>query len=157
MDQTIENCSISVNVQKADFDINSEIKTIKSKKIIGGIANFTGVVRNSGEEKEELVSLELEHYPGMTEKAIMLICEDAQKRWNLYSIRVIHRVGRLFAGDNIVLVVTASEHRKEAFKSAEFIMDFLKSRAPIWKKEHYKTHSSWVHSKEVDELTLSDW
>ncbi|MFL2812460.1 MAG: molybdenum cofactor biosynthesis protein MoaE [Paracoccaceae bacterium] len=93
----------------------------------------------------------------MTEKAIMLICEDAQKRWNLYSIRVIHRVGRLFAGDNIVLVVTASEHRKEAFKSAEFIMDFLKSRAPIWKKEHYKTHSSWVHSKEVDELTLNDW
>ena len=157
MDQTIENCSISVNVQKADFDINSEIKTIKSKKIIGGIANFTGVVRNSGEEKEELVSLELEHYPGMTEKAIMLICEDAQKRWNLNSIRVIHRVGRLFAGDNIVLVVTASAHRKEAFNSAEFIMDFLKSRAPIWKKEHYKTHSSWVQSKEVDELILNNW
>ena len=157
MDQTIENCSISVNVQKADFDINSEIKIIKSKKIIGGIANFTGVVRNSGRKKEELMSLELEHYPGMTEKAIMLICEDAQKRWNLNSIRVIHRVGRLFAGDNIVLVVTASAHRKEAFNSAEFIMDFLKSRAPIWKKEHYKTHSSWVQSKEVDELILNDW
>ena len=157
MHQTIEKCYISVNVQKSDFDINSEIKTIKSNKIIGGIANFTGVVRNSGGEKEELVSLELEHYPGMTEKAIMLICEDAQKRWNLNSIRVIHRVGRLFAGDNIVLVVTASAHRKEAFNSAEFIMDFLKSRAPIWKKEHYKTHSSWVQSKEVDELVLNDW
>ena len=157
MHQTIEKCYISVNVQKADFDINSEIKIIKSNKIIGGIANFTGVVRNSGGEKEELVSLELEHYPGMTEKAIMLICEDAQKRWNLNSIRVIHRVGKLFAGDNIVLVVTASSHRKEAFKSAEFIMDFLKSRAPIWKKEHYKTHSSWVQSKEVDELSLSEW
>ena len=114
-------------------------------------------MRNSGREKEELVSLELEHYPGMTEKAIMLICEDAQKRWNLNFIKVIHRVGRLFAGDNIVLVLTASAHRKEAFKSAEFIMDFLKSRAPIWKKEHYRTHSSWVQSKEEDELILNDW
>ena len=157
MHQTIEKCYISVNVQKADFDINSEIKTIKSNKVIGGIANFTGVVRNSGGEKEELVSLELEHYPGMTEKVIMSVCEDAQKRWNLNSIRVIHRVGRLFTGENIVLVVTASAHRKEAFNSAEFIMDFLKSRAPIWKKEHYRTHSLWVQSKEEDELILNDW
>ena len=157
MHQTIYNCYISVNIQEADFDINSEIKTIKFNQNIGGIAHFTGVVRNSGGEKEKLVSLELEHYPGMTEKSIMLICEDAQKRWNLNSIRVIHRVGRLFTGDNIVLVVTASAHRKEAFNSAEFIMDFLKSRAPIWKKEHYKTHSSWVQSKEVDELILNDW
>ena len=75
----------------------------------------------------------------------------------LNSIRVIHRVGRLLTGDNIVLVITASAHRKAAFKSAEFIMDFLKSRAPIWKKEHYKTHSSWVQSKEEDELFLHDW
>ena len=82
MHQTIKKCYISVNVQKVDFDINSEIKKIKFNKIIGGIANFTGVVRNSGRKKEELMSLELEHYPGMTEKAIMLICEDAQKRWN---------------------------------------------------------------------------
>ena len=157
MQKTVENCLISVTIQEVDFDINSEINSIKSKKLIGGIANFIGVVRNSSIEKEELVSLELEHYPEMTEKAIMSICKDAQKRWKLNSIRVIHRVGKLFAGDNIVLVITSSAHRKEAFKSAEFIMDFLKSRAPIWKKENYKTHSSWVISKEVDELLLNDW
>ena len=157
MNQNFENCFISINVQKDDFDINSEINFIKSKKIIGGIVNFIGVVRDTSEEKEELVSLELEHYPGMTERAILSICQDAQKRWKLNSIRVIHRVGRLLTGDNIVLVITASAHRKAAFKSAEFIMDFLKSRAPIWKKEHYKTHSSWVQSKEEDELILHDW
>ena len=157
MNQNFENCFISINVQKGDFDINSEINFIKSKKIIGGIVNFIGVVRDISEEKEELVSLELEHYPGMTERAILSICQDAQERWKLNSIRVIHRVGRLLTGDNIVLVITASAHRKAAFKSAEFIMDFLKSRAPIWKKEHYKTHSSWVQSKEEDELILHDW
>ena len=157
MHQNIENCFISINVQKDDFDINTEINSIKSKKIIGGIVNFTGVVKDTSEEKEELVSLELEHYPRMTERAILLICQDAQKRWKLNSIRVIHRVGRLLRGDNIVLVITASAHRKEAFKSAEFIMDFLKSRAPIWKKEHYKTHSSWVQSRQEDELILHDW
>ena len=157
MNQNFENCFISINVQKDDFYINSEINLMKSKKIIGGIVNFTGVVRDTSEENEELVSLELEHYPGMTERAILSICQDAQKRWKLNSIRVIHRVGRLLIGDNIVLVITASAHRKAAFKSAEFIMDFLKSRAPIWKKEHYKTHSSWVQSKEEDELILNDW
>ena len=93
----------------------------------------------------------------MTEKAIMTICRDAQKRWEINFVKVIHRVGNLKTGDNIVLVITASAHRKESFKSAEFIMDFLKSRAPIWKKEHYKTHSSWVQSKEEDELSLKDW
>ena len=157
MNQNFENCFVSINVQKDDFDINSEINFIKSNKMTGGIVNFTGVVRDTIKEKEELVSLELEHYPGMTERAILSICQDAQKRWKLNSIRVIHRVGRLLTGDNIVLVITASAHRKAAFKSAEFIMDFLKSRAPIWKKEHYKTHSSWVQSKEEDELFLHDW
>ena len=157
MNQNFENCFVSINVQKDDFDINSEINFIKSNKITGGIVNFTGVVRDKSEKKEELVSLELEHYPGMTERAILSICQDAQERWKLNSIRVIHRVGRLLTGDNIVLVITASAHRKAAFKSAEFIMDFLKSRAPIWKKEHYKTHSSWVQSKEEDELILHDW
>ncbi len=148
---------ISVNIQKDDFDVNAEIQSIRSRKIIGGIINFIGVVRDTQKEKEELVSLELEHYPGMTEKAIMSICRDAQKKWEINFVRVIHRVGNLKTGDNIVLVITASAHRKESFKSAEFIMDFLKSRAPIWKKEHYKTHSSWVQSKEADELLLKDW
>ena len=151
------NCFISVNIQKDDFDVNAEIQSIGSRKIIGGIANFIGVVRDSEKEKEELVSLELEHYPGMTEKSIMSICRDAQKRWEINFVKVIHRIGNLKIGDNIVLVITASPHRKESFKAAEFIMEFLKSRAPIWKKEHYKTHSSWVQSKEGDELLLKDW
>ena len=157
LNKKINNCFISVKIQKDDFDVNAEIKSIGTRKIIGGIANFIGVVRDSQKEKEELVSLELEHYPGMTEKAIMTICLDAQKRWEINFVKVIHRVGNLKTGDNIVLVITASAHRKESFKSAEFIMDFLKSRAPIWKKEHYKTHSSWVQSKEEDELSLKDW
>ncbi len=157
LNKKINNCFISVNIQKDDFDVNAEIQSIRSGKIIGGIINFIGVVRDSQKEKEELVSLELEHYPGMTEKAIMSICRDAQKRWEINFVRVIHRVGNLKTGDNIVLVITASAHRKESFKSAEFIMDFLKSRAPIWKKEHYKTHSTWVQSKEADELLLKDW
>ena len=153
----INNCFISVNIQKDDFDVNTEIQSIGSIKKIGGIANFIGVVRDSQNDKDELVSLELEHYPGMTEKAIMSICRDALKRWEINFVSVIHRVGNLKTGDNIVLVITASAHRKESFKSAEFIMDFLKSRAPIWKKEHYKTHSSWVQSKEADELSLKNW
>jgi len=157
LNKKINNCLISVNIQKDDFDVNAEIQSIRSRKIIGGIINFIGVVRDTQKEKEELVSLELEHYPGMTEKAIMSICRDAQKKWEINFVRVIHRVGNLKTGDNIVLVITASAHRKESFKSAEFIMDFLKSRAPIWKKEHYKTHSSWVQSKEADELLLKDW
>ena len=153
----INNCFISVKIQKDDFDVNAEIQSIRSRKIIGGIINFIGVVRDTHKEKDELISLELEHYPGMTEKAIMSICRDALKRWKINFVSVIHRVGNLKTGDNIVLVITASAHRKESFKSAEFIMDFLKSRAPIWKKEHYKTHSSWVQSKEKDELSLKDW
>ena len=157
LNKKINNCFISVNIQKDDFDVNAEIQSIRSGKIIGGIINFIGVVRDSQKDKEELVSLELEHYPGMTEKAIMSICRDAQKRWEINFVRVIHRVGNLKTGDNIVLVITASAHRKESFQSAEFIMDFLKSRVPIWKKEHYKTHSTWVQSKEADELLLKDW
>ena len=157
LNKKINNCFISVNIQEDDFDVNAEIQSIRSGKIIGGIINFIGVVRDSQKDKEELVSLELEHYPGMTEKAIMSICREAQKKWEINFVRVIHRVGKLKTGDNIVLVITASAHRKESFQSAEFIMDFLKSRAPIWKKEHYKTHSTWVQSKEADELLLKDW
>ena len=120
LNKKINNCLISVNIQEDDFDLNAEIQSIRSRKIIGGIINFIGVVRDTQKEKEELVSLELEHYPGMTEKAIMSICRDAQKRWEINFVRVIHRVGNLKTGDNIVLVITSSAHIKESFKSAEF-------------------------------------
>ena len=127
------------------------------RKIIGGIANFIGVVRDSQKEEEELVSLELEHYPGMTEKAIMTICRDAQKRWAINFVKVIHRVGNLKTGDNIVLVITASAHRKESFKSAEFIMDFLKTDAPFWKSEETQDGSFWISEREKDKKASESW
>ena len=108
MKKKINNCFISVNIQKDDFDVNAEIQSIGSIKKIGGIANFIGVVRDSLNEKDELISLELEHYPGMTEKAIMSICRDALKRWKINFVSVIHRVGNLKTGDNIVCLLYTS-------------------------------------------------
>ena len=150
LNKKINNCFISVNIQKDDFDVNAEIKSIGTRKIIGGIANFIGVVRDSQKEKEELVSLELEHYPGMTEKAIMTICRDAHKRWEINFVRVIHRVGNLKTGDNIVLVITASKHRKEAIESCHFIIDWLKTKGPFWKYEKTKDKGFWVDAKKND-------
>ena len=151
-------CELSVSVQELDFDVQYEIDNIKSrKKNFGGLASFLGQVRDSEENGKTLLCLELEHYPDMTEKEIIAICNDARSKWELHDIRVIHRVGKLIPGDNIVLVLAASYHREEAFKAVEFIMDFLKSRVPIWKKEHYESNSFWVKSKKSDEELLSRW
>ena len=151
-------CNLSISVQELDFDIQYEIDNIKRrKKNFGGLASFLGQVRDSAENDKTLLFLELEHYPDMTEKEITSICNDALGKWELHDIRVIHRVGKLIPGDNIVLVLATSSHREEAFKAVEFIMDFLKSRVPIWKKEHYENNSSWVKSKKSDEELLSRW
>jgi len=151
-------CGLFVSIQKSDFNLKHEIDTIKkSSQNIGGLVFFMGQVRNSGEDDQKLNYLELEHYPVMTEKEISSICHEATRKWKLNSIKIIHRVGRLLPGDNIVLVIVASSHRKEAFKAAEFIMDFLKSRVPIWKKEYFENNSSWVQSKEKDEKYILDW
>ena len=158
MSLEIELCEISVSVRENDFDLNLEIDHIKkSKKNIGGLASFLGQVRNSEEENQELLCLELEHYPDMTDKEILTICQNAKGKWQLHNIRVIHRVGKLLPGENIVLVIVASSHRKEAIKAVEYIMDYLKSRVPIWKKEHYNHNSSWVQSRKSDEDLLSEW
>ena len=150
--------NFSVSVQRSDFNFNQELDSIKKlNKNFGALASFLGQVRGTGDGNKALLSLELEHYPDMTEKEIIAICSSANDMWNLHTIRVVHRVGKLFPGDNIVLVLVASAHRKEAIKAVEFIMDFLKSRVPLWKKENYKRNSFWVDSKKTDEDSLHKW
>ena len=150
--------NFSVSVQEPDFNFNQELDAIKNlNKNVGGLSSFLGQVRGTGDGNKALLSLELEHYPDMTEKEIISICSNANDMWNLQAIRVVHRIGKLFPGDNIVLVLVASAHRKEAIKAVEFIMDFLKSRVPLWKKENYKMNSSWVDSKKTDEDSLLKW
>ena len=122
-----------ISIQHADFDLAREIKAVQSeRKDIGAIVTFTGTVRDMG---GTLKSMTLEHYPGMTERELTTIAKEAETRWPLTGCTVIHRVGKLAPGDNIVVVITTSAHRQAAFQAAEFLMDFLKSRAPFWKKE----------------------
>lgn len=120
----------------------------------GAIVTFTGIVRD---DTGRMQALELEHYPGMTERAITAIAGKAQARWSLSDVLVIHRYGRLAVGEQIMMVATAARHRREAFEAAEFLMDFLKSRAPFWKKEIGPDGQSWVAAKDSDEDALRRW
>lgn len=120
----------------------------------GAIVTFTGVVRD---DTGRMQALELEHYPGMTERAITAIAGEARVRWSLSDVLVIHRYGRLAVGEQIMMVATAARHRREAFEAAEFLMDFLKSRAPFWKKEIGPDGQSWVAAKDSDEDALRRW
>ncbi len=139
-----------INVQKEDFSIEKEIlKVRKEFKNIGAISSFIGTVRNK-RLNEKLISMTLEHYPGMTEKMIKHIENIALKKWNLQGTNIIHRYGELFPGDQIVLVITASEHRKEAVESCHFIIDWLKTKGPFWKYEKTKAKGYWVDAKESD-------
>ena len=141
---------IDVRIQTNDFDIDSEIGVLtKNQFEIGAVTIFIGLVRDLS-EKKDLRYMDLEHYPGMTEKALENICNEAAQRWKILGLTVIHRVGRLFPGDNIVLVLVSSKHRGDAYNSNEFIMDFLKSNAPIWKKETSKVGSYWVGARTSD-------
>jgi molybdopterin synthase catalytic subunit len=144
-------------VQQHDFDIDAEIARMTAgKPTVGAVVTFTGVCRDEG---GQLAALELEHYAGMAESEIRRIVEDASGRWPLSGVTVIHRYGRMLPGDRIVLVVTASEHRQAAFEAAGFLMDFLKSRAPFWKKEHRRDGSAgeWVDARTADEAALTRW
>ena len=146
-----------IRVQTDDFDIQAEIEALRQdRRDIGAIVTFTGTVRDMA-KGEPITSMELEHYPGMTEKELMRISTEAENRWPLHGCRVIHRYGTLAPGDNIVLVVTASRHRQAAFEAAEFLMDFLKSKAPFWKKETTPDGGDWVDAKESDDLALKRW
>ncbi|MFC3181339.1 molybdenum cofactor biosynthesis protein MoaE [Cypionkella sinensis] len=120
----------------------------------GAVVTFTGLVRDNG---GALAAMEIEHYPGMTEKAITAIVEEARSRWALLDALVVHRYGRLAGGEAIMMVATAARHRAEAFAAAEFLMDYLKSRAPFWKKELTSDGAEWVAAREVDEAALKRW
>ena len=148
---------MTVRVQTADFDLNAELTALRAgDPRIGALASFVGLVRdlNDGAGVSEMT---LEHYPGMTEKALAEIVEEAKARWDIYGALVIHRVGPLKPCDQIVLVAVTSAHRGEAFAACEFIMDYLKSEAPFWKKEQTPEGAKWVDARVSDDAALARW
>lgn len=149
--------AISVRVQAEDFEAAREIaKLSEGRRDIGAVVTFTGLCRD---EDGRLAALELEHYPGMAEAEIGRIAHEAAERWPLTGLTVIHRHGRIAPGSNIVLVVAASRHRRAAFEAADFLMDFLKTRAPFWKKEHLVDgeDAGWVEAKAEDDSDAARW
>lgn len=146
-----------VRIQTGDFDAGAEIAALRrGNPRIGAVASFVGVVRDVN-DGGAVGAMTLEHYPGMTEKAIEEIVSQARARWNVLDARVIHRVGRLKPADQIVLVAVASAHRGDAFAACEFIMDYLKTRAPFWKKEETGGGARWVESRESDDIAAERW
>lgn len=145
-----------ISVQEAPFDLGVETTAFTAGHTdIGAVVTFTGVVRDS--DKAPLEVMEIEHYPGMTESALTEIAQEAQTRWSLGDVLVIHRHGALKPGEMIMMVATAARHRKDAFEAAEFLMDYLKSRAPFWKREVTAAGTDWVAAKEEDEDALNRW
>ena len=143
-------------VQTEDFDLTSEVELIKStNSSIGAVVSFIGTVRDL--TSESLISLTLEHYPGMTEKSLRSIADKARKKWEIESVTIIHRVGTLVVGYQIVLVITSSKHRQAAFDSCNYIMDFLKTDAPFLKKEVSDKDEKWVGKRESDEEQKKRW
>jgi len=144
-------------VQAADFDLSTEVLRLrKADPTIGAVVTFVGLVRDIN-ENELVKGLELEHYPGMTEKSIEKIVYEARQRWVLNRVDVIHRIGELKPEDQIVYVGVASSHRKDAFAACEFIMDYLKTQAPFWKKEHTEKGAHWVDARASDDDALERW
>lgn len=144
-----------VAVQSEPFDLGAEVSAFTAAVPgAGAVVSFTGLVRDEG---GSLSGMEIEHYPGMTEKAIRGIAEEAMARWSLVDALVIHRYGKLAPGEAIMMVATAAPHRGDAFAAAEFLMDYLKSRAPFWKKETGIEGEAWVAAKDADEDALKRW
>ena len=144
-----------LSVQEAAFDLGAEANRFSDDlKGAGAVVTFSGLVRDNG---GLLTAMEIEHYPGMTEKAISAIMEEAVARWGLADALVIHRYGVLRSGEPIMMVATAASHRADAFAAAEFLMDYLKSRAPFWKKEISANGADWVAAKDSDEAALTRW
>lgn len=148
---------MGVRVQTGDFDPGVEMAAMRlGNPKIGAIASFVGIVRDLN-EGSDVAELTLEHYPGMTEKALEKIVADARARWDIYDALVVHRVGTLKPTDQIVLVVVASAHRGEAFQACEFLMDYLKTRAPFWKKEKTPDGTRWVDARTADDAAAERW
>jgi molybdopterin synthase catalytic subunit len=148
---------VTIRIQEADFDIAQEIAGLtKGRTDIGAVVSFSGVCRDS-EGSETIAALTLEHYPGMAEAEIARHTETAMARWPLTGLTVIHRVGRIRPGENIVLVLTASQHRQAAFQAAEFLMDYLKANAPFWKREESAKGTNWIDARHHDDAAAARW
>ncbi len=148
-----------VSVQTADFNLADEIATLRAQDPrVGAVCSFIGTVRDhTADEPGQISSMELEHYPGMTEASIEAMIDEALKRFDIYAARVIHRVGLLQPLDQIVLVVVTSAHRGESFQACEFLMDYLKTQAPFWKKEQNPNGAKWVDARVSDDAALAKW
>jgi len=149
--------SATIRLQREPFDVGAEVAVLRRGRIdIGAVVTFTGICR--GEENgEPIAALTLEHYPEMAEPEIARQVDAARARWSLLGLTVIHRFGRIAPGEDIVLVVAASSHRQDAFAAAEFLMDYLKTRAPFWKEVEQAGRKSWVEAKEADEAAAERW
>jgi molybdopterin synthase catalytic subunit len=148
---------MTVRVQTEDFDISREIGMLrKGNAGVGAVASFVGIVRDLN-DAANVSTLTLEHYPGMTEKALQAIVDDAKQRWDLHDVLIVHRVGELKPADQIVLVAVSSAHRGEAFAACQFVMDYLKTRAPFWKKERSPQGDRWVEARASDDDAAARW
>ena len=146
---------VTIRIQEADFDVAREMALLtRGRTDIGAVVSFSGICRGTG---GEIAALTLEHYPGMAEAEIERHAEQAMSRWPLQGLTVIHRFGRIEPGQNIVLVLTASQHRQAAFEAAEFLMDYLKTSAPFWKQEESAEGSSWVEARAHDDAAAARW
>jgi molybdopterin synthase catalytic subunit len=145
-----------VRIQEGEFDVNAELVRLRADPRVGAVACFIGVVRDLN-DGDSVASMTLEHYPGMTERALEGIVAQARERWNLYEVLVVHRVGKLRPTDPIVLVIVTSAHRGAAFAACEFVMDYLKTEAPFWKKEATPTGTRWVEARESDDAARERW
>ncbi len=148
---------MTVRIQTADFDLSTEIAALRSGDLeVGAIVSFVGTVRDMN-EGSQVNSMELEHYAGMTEKALADIIVEAKSRWSIHEALVIHRIGKMLPGEQIVLVAVTGQHRGEAFSACEFIMDYLKTAAPFWKKEATPTGEHWVDARSTDDEAMERW
>lgn len=149
---------ITIKVQAEDFDVGAELAALSDGRAqVGGVASFLGLVRDIAPDARAQSSMTLEHYPGMTEKQLTAIAEEAMRRWPLETCLIIHRHGRLLPGDRIVLVGTASAHREAALESCAFLIDWLKTKAPFWKIEDDGRQQRWVEAKESDDAAAAKW
>lgn len=147
----------TIRIQQADFDVAQEIAALsKGRTDVGAVVTFSGICRGS-ENGEPIAALALEHYPGMAEAEIGRHADEALSRWPLQGLTIIHRFGRIAPGENIVLVVTASSHRQAAFEAAEFLMDYLKTNAPFWKREESEKGTSWIEARDHDDAATARW
>jgi molybdopterin synthase catalytic subunit len=147
----------TIRIQEADFDVGHEIAALSNGcSDVGAVVSFSGICRGS-ENGEPIAALTLEHYPGMAEAEIKRHTDEAMSRWPLTGLSVVHRIGRITPGENIVLVVAASAHRQAAFQAAEFLMDYLKANAPFWKREESPKGSSWIEARGHDDAAAARW